>query len=251
MIVSQVDPFVLLTIAIALGYGGFVKGVTGTGAPLVAIPIIAAFYDVSLAILVMVVPNIAMNVMQVLRYRANIRPAKIAVLMSVGAIPGMFFGTYLLSSAPQDLLLLGLGLFLVAFLALRLFDPHFQISQRVAIKLSLPTGILGGVMQGAVGTSGPLALLFLSGQNLARPMFIGTASAFYLTNSVIQAPALWGAGLLSLGWIGISTLAMLPVWLGMLSGGRAGQKLSAEAFNRWILVLLAILAVRLIWRGLA
>ena len=106
-------------------------------------------------------------------------------------------------------------------------------------------------MQGVVGTSGPLALLFLSSQNLARPMFIGTISAFFLANSVIQAPALWWEGLLTVQWIKISVLALFPVWLCLPLGNKAAQSLSPEAFNRWVLVLLAVLAVRLLWRGLA
>jgi uncharacterized membrane protein YfcA len=248
---GEIDPVALLTIALALGVGGFVKGATGLGAPLVAVPIIAAFYDVTMGILVMVIPNIVMNAKQVWTYRANIRPARIALLMSLGSLPGMVMGTLLLSNAPQDALNLGLGIFLVAYLTLRLVDPRFSISERLAVRASLPTGIVGGIMQGVVGTSGPLALLFLSSQNLARPMFIGTISAFFLTNSVVQAPALWGEGLLTMHWLGISALALIPVWLCLPLGNSAAQRLSPEAFNRWVMVLLAALAVRLIWRGVA
>lgn len=248
--IGEIDPVALLTIAIALGIGGFVKGATGSGTPIVAVPIIAAFYDVTMGVLVLVVPNIVMNAKQVRNYRADIRPAQIAILMSVGSIPGVVLGTLMLTTAPQDTLLLGLGLFLAAYLTLRLVDPQFSISERFAIKICLPTGFIGGIMQGVVGTSGPLALLFLSSQNLVRPMFIGTISAFFLTNSLIQAPALWWEGLLTPKWIGISALALIPVWLCLPLGNKAAQRLTPEAFNRWVMVLLAVLAVRLIWRAI-
>lgn len=247
---DSIDPLALLTIAVALGIGGFVKGATGAGAPLVAVPIMAAFYDVTMGILMMVIPNIVANAKQVWDYRSKIRPPHVAVMLSIGAVPGMFLGTSMLASAPQGVLQLCLGLFLVGYLILRLIDPKFSISERVAIRLSLPTGILGGIMQGVVGTSGPLALLFLSSQNLARPVFIGTISTFFLTNAVIQAPALWLEGLLTYQWLAISALALVPVWLSMPVGNWAAQKLSSEAFGRWVLVLLAVLAARLIWRGL-
>jgi hypothetical protein len=170
--------------------------------------------------------------------------------MSVGSIPGILVGTLLLTNAPQDILLLGLGLFLGAYLTLRLVDPQFSISERIAVKASLATGFIGGIMQGVVGTSGPLALSFLSSQNLARPMFIGTISAFFLTSSIIQVPALWWEGLMTLDWVGISALALIPVWLCLPLGNKAAQRLSPVAFNRWVMVLLAALAVRLIWRGM-
>lgn len=244
------DPAQLLTIAVALGMGGFVKGATGAGAPLIAIPVMAAFFDVSLAIVVMVMPNIVMNVAQVWSYRADIRPAKIAVLLAVGSVPGMVVGTYLLTRAPERGLFLGLGILLAVYILLRLLDPKFSISRATAVRLSLPVGILGGVMQGAAGTSGPLALLFLSTQNLARPMFIGTISSFFLANSLVQAPALWWEGLLTWHWIWISTLAVVPVWLCLPLGNSVGRRMSPETFNRWVLILLGLLAIRLVWRGL-
>ena len=248
---SEVDAFELVTVAVALGLGGFVKGATVAGAPLIAVPVMAAFHDVTFAILVMVIPNIVMNVSQVWTYRRSIRPRQIAVRMALGAVPGMALGTWLLSRLPAGALFLGLGLLLAAYLALRLLDPRFALPERVAARLSLPMGIAGGVMQGAAGTSGPLALLFLSTQNLARPMFIGTISSFFLVNSVIQAPALWVEGLLTPPWLWLSALALVPVWICMPLGNRVARSMSPETFNRWVLVLLALLAVRLIWRGLA
>lgn len=248
--IGGLDPVALLTIAVALGLGGFVKGATGAGAPLVAVPVMAAFFDVTLGILVMVVPNFVMNVSQVWSYRAEIRPARMAILLSIGSFPGMFAGTYLLTRAPEKVLFLGLGLVLAFYIVLRLVDPKFSISRETALRLSLPVGILGGVMQGAAGTSGPLALLFLSTQNLARPVFIGVISSFFLATSIGQAPALWWQGLLTWHWLWISTLALVPVWLCLPLGNRVGKKLTQEAFNRWILILLAVLAVRLLWRGL-
>ena len=145
--INGIDPVALLTIAVALGIGGFVKGATGSGAPLVAVPIVAAFYDVTMGILMMVLPNIVMNAKQVWTYRANINPAQIAILMSVASIPGMLVGTRMLSSVSQDVLLTGLGLFLVAYLGLKLADPRFSISERVAVKSSVPVGFIGGIMQ--------------------------------------------------------------------------------------------------------
>ena len=247
----MIDPVALLTITVALCLGGFMKGATGAGAPLIAVPIIAAFYDVTMGILTMVIPNIAMNARQVWSYRAEIRPPQIALLLAIGAVPGMFLGTSFLASAPQATLQLCLGVFLVAFLVLRLTEPRFSITEATAVRLSLPTGVLGGVMQGVVGTSGPLALLFMSSQKVARPMFIGTISSFFLANSLFQAPALMWEGLLTWTWLGISTLALVPVWLCLPLGDRAAKRLSPQAFDRLVLALLAVLAVRLIWRGLS
>lgn len=248
---SALDPLALLTIVVALGLGGFVKGATGSGAPLVAVPVIAAFYDVRFAIVVMVLPNIVLNVMQVWTYRSHLKWQGLALWMSLGAVPGMVIGTLLLSRLPAEALKLGLGAILVIYLVLRLVDPDFAIGRRTALRLSFPTGVLGGILQGAAGMSGPLAMLFLSTQSLARPVFIATVSTFYLTNSLIQAPALWAEGLLTAQGMALSAIALVPVLVAMPLGSRVGRRMSTQTFNHWILVLIAVLAVRLLWRGFA
>ena len=44
--ISFADPLSLLAIALTVAMGGILKGATGAGAPIIAVPVIAAFYDV-------------------------------------------------------------------------------------------------------------------------------------------------------------------------------------------------------------
>ena len=60
----------LLAMALALGVGGLVKGATGMGLPLVALPILAAFLGVQHAVALMCFPGIITNIWQVWRFRA-------------------------------------------------------------------------------------------------------------------------------------------------------------------------------------
>ena len=45
---------------------GVLKGATGAGAPIITIPVISAFYDVRLAVVLMVVPNFLSNIQQLI-----------------------------------------------------------------------------------------------------------------------------------------------------------------------------------------
>ena len=40
------DPIIIIAILVAFSLGGILKGATGAGAPIITIPVIAAFYDV-------------------------------------------------------------------------------------------------------------------------------------------------------------------------------------------------------------
>ncbi|KAA9006777.1 sulfite exporter TauE/SafE family protein [Histidinibacterium aquaticum] len=248
---ANLDIQALLAVIVALGLGGFVKGATGSGAPLVAVPVMAAFYDVKMAIVVMVVPNLVNNALQAWSYREHIHPPKLALFMALGSIPGIFLGTRLLSALEPETLSLALGVLLVCYLLLRIFNPQAELGRRVALFLSFPAGFGAGLLHGTAGISGPAAVLFLSTMNLARPAFVGTISAFFVTGAVAHIPALWQQDLLTWNGLMISTLALIPVSLCLQLGNRAARRLPKETFNRWVLVLIAVLAARLLWRGLA
>ena len=53
----ELDPPALLAICVALSLGGLLKGATGMGTPVVAVPVMAAFVDVKLAVIIMVIPK--------------------------------------------------------------------------------------------------------------------------------------------------------------------------------------------------
>ena len=75
----------VLTIGIALVVGGFVKGATGTGLPMVAVPVMAAFIGVPHAVAVMAIPILATNLWLVWSHRAAAAAARgLVVLMAAG-----------------------------------------------------------------------------------------------------------------------------------------------------------------------
>jgi uncharacterized membrane protein YfcA len=58
-------------VAAALGLGGFVKGATGMGLPLVSVPALAAYLGVPHTLAILTVPLIVTNGWQVWRYFAD------------------------------------------------------------------------------------------------------------------------------------------------------------------------------------
>ena len=102
-------------------------------------------------------------------------------------------------------------------------------------------------MQGAGGISAPVSVTFLNAMRLDRPVFIVTISAFFAVMAAIQFPALWSLGLLDDTRLLQSLIAAGLLFAGMPVGERLARRLSARAFDRAMLVLLAAIALRLIW----
>ena len=68
------DPITIFAILVAFALGGTLKGATGAGAPIITIPVIAAFYDVRIAVIIMVIPNLLTNISQIYQFRKTILP---------------------------------------------------------------------------------------------------------------------------------------------------------------------------------
>ena len=54
-------PESLIIMFVALAAGSLVKGISGLGLPLVAIPVMAGFMDVDRAVAIMIIPGFLMN----------------------------------------------------------------------------------------------------------------------------------------------------------------------------------------------
>jgi uncharacterized protein len=240
-----------LVILAALFLGGLLKGATGAGAPVVAVPVMAAFFDVRLAVIIMVIPNLASNLWQLRRYRAHHLAGGFALRLAGAGAAGAAIGTVLLATLPVAALTLLLAGVIILYIALRLVMPQFRLSLAAARCVVLPLGLAGGVLQGAGGISAPISVSLLNAMRLERPVFIATISAFFAAMSAVQLPLLVGYGLMTPVLLALSGAALAALFAGMPVGAWLAQRLSARAFDRVVLGLLCVLAARLIYVALA
>lgn len=244
------DPVALLAIFAALALGGTVKGATGAGAPVIAVPVIAAFYDVRLGVMIMAMPNLLSNSWQLWRYRAHLIPGGFTWMLAGGAAAGCLAGTFLLAVLPDRVLLLAVAFGVAVYIGVRLARPEFRLALDTARRIVWPVSLGAGLLQGAAGISAPITLSYLNAMRLARPVFIATVSTCFIGMAVVQVPALFATGLLTLPVFGLSVAALAPILLFMPLGAWLARKMSAEGFDKLVLGLLSALAARLFYVAL-
>lgn len=244
------DPVSLALAAFAVFLGGILKGATGAGSPVVAVPILSLLYSVPFAVAIFVLPNLMSNLWQGWQYRAHAtRPWFIAGFALAGGL-GAGIGSVMLARLPAEALMLGVALVVLLYIAFRLARPNWQLSRLWGDRLVLPMGVLGGIMQGAGGISAPVSVTFLNALRLDRAVFITTISVFFAMMSVVQIPALWALGLLGPERLFQGLLAFGLLFAGMPVGERLARHMSASAFDRVMLALLAVISLRLVWVSL-
>jgi len=235
---------------LCLALGGVLKGATGAGAPLLAVPALALFFDVQFAVVTMLVSNVLTNIWQAWSFRTHLPPRPLVVRLLVGAIIGVFAGSVLLVTLPMRWLSLAVAAAVLAYIALRLLRPGWRLSMERAIRLSLPVGLFAGLLQGASGLSGPASLTYFNAMRLERNVFISVVAMLFVVMSSSQTIALAFAGVLTLQGLAISTIAFLAVVLGMPVGSWLARRMPAAAFDRAILLILAVIGLKLIYDGI-
>lgn len=232
---------------VCLALGGVLKGATGAGAPVLAVPALAMMFDVQFAVVVMIVPNLLANLWQAWLCRHDKLSTRFVTIFSIGGALGVVVGTVLLASLSPTVLSLLVACSVFAYIGFRFARPDWVIGFPLGLRLSGPMGVLSGMLQGASGISAPVSLSFLNAMRLERRTFMATISVFFAVITAAQIPALGFVGLLTPATIGISVLALLPILLFMPVGAMLARRFTRETFDRVMLVLLAALALKLLF----
>lgn len=237
--------------ALAIFAGGILKGATGAGVPILAIPALTMVYDIRIAIAVMTVPNVLSNVWQAWQYRHDLPDRGYLLTLVFGAFVGAIVGTLMLASISPSILA-----FLVAgavwlYIGLRVAQPDVRLAERMGQALAFPASFVGGALQGATGISAPASLTYLNAMRLPRGTFVATASIMFVAMTATQIASLVAVKILTWPLFLFGFIALALVIAGMQIGTWLGKKMSGAAFDRMILALLFILSLRLMYDALS
>ncbi len=241
----------LIVAILALAAGGVLKGAIGAGSPVIAVPILALTHDVPFAVAIFTLPNLLSNLWQGWAYHGSGISPRFTWTFALAGAAGAFLGSLLLAWLPGESLMAGVALVVFVYIAVRLARPHWVLSRAAAGRFAAVAGLVGGVMQGAGGISAPVSVTFLNAMKLERAAFIATISVFFAAMSVVQIPTLWGLGILTPERLVLSLLAAIPLFAAIPVGAWLARHVSREKFDRIILGLLAVIALRLLWAAVA
>ena len=244
------DTVTIIAILVAFALGGILKGATGAGAPVVTIPVIAAFYDVRIAVIIMVVPNLLTNIGQLYQFRKTILPSFFIVSFALGGGIGALIGTILLANLSIKILTLSVAFIVIIYILLKLIVPSWKLKYEKAAKLVFIMGTAGGVLQGAAGLSAPISITFLNAMKLERNQFIPTISVYFGVMSIFQMPTLYYYDFLNFEIIAASLISTVVLLSFMPLGSWVAKSVSKENFDKITLILLAFIALRIIYLNL-
>ena len=240
----------LLVVAVMLT-AGLVHGTLGLGFPLVATPLLTLLMDVRSAILITLVPTMAVNIVSIVRggsWKSSIGVYWPLVLY----VPlATLLGTVLLFStdpAPFRLVLAAIILFYLNQHRLR-GDATAWISRRPTLATAV-FGAAAGFFAGTVNVMVPVLIIYCLEMQMQRTVMVQVLNLCFLTGKFSQAIVLTGMGTFSLATLGASLPLAAAALAALLVGERVRSRVNADTYRRWIRGILLIIALLLIFQYL-
>ena len=236
----------LVMIVVASAVGAGVKGVTGMGYPLLAVPLISLVGGVDDAVVAVAAPNLAANIYLCWHARAGrVEARDLARLVGVGVV-GAVVGTVALVRLPDEPLLVTLALMICWFVIQFLRHPELHMPPATATRWSPLAGTVAGLMQGAIGVSGPVVAAWMHPYRLPRDAYVYSITLIFGVTGAVQLTVLLGQGQMT-GYRPWATLAAaVPAAVALPVGVRLRQRLAGPTFDRVVLAVLMASAVSLL-----
>jgi uncharacterized membrane protein YfcA len=244
------EPAQFAVAALILFLAYLIRGISGFGSALVAVPLLAHLFSLQFVVpLVVALDLLASLALSAFGWRrGHIRWAEAGWLMPA-SLAGIAVGVLSLVHLPQEPLLLALGLFVIAFGVRNLLDLHG--GRIVSRWWALPAGFTGGAIGALFATGGPPFVIYLSHRLRDKAELRATFSGLFLVEGSLRLLSLALAGLLLQEQMGVALLIGLPA---MAAGIFVGHHVHLGLSQRQMLVIIGLLLIgsggSLLWRAL-
>lgn len=235
-----VDP-VLLTGMILFG-AYLVRGISGFGSGLIAIPLLATMQPLTLVVpLVVLLDYLGSTAQGVGGYR-SIRWHELLPLLPF-TLMGCVVALYLFTSVDADVLKSALGWFILAFAVYQLLPLPVLRASRL---WSVPAGFFGGFVGTLFGTGGAFYMIYLSMRGLDKTATRASFATYFFMDGSIRLVGFLIAGLMHQDMLAELLVWLPPAALGLFVGGRIHTGISNRTFKYLISMVLLFSGYRLL-----
>jgi len=246
---AEWDLLAYLVVVIGLVAGGFTKGFTGIGLPLMAVPVMSLAIDLTLAVALMPIPILITNIWQTYSSTQLAWAAKRFWLLLVCIPLGTIVGVKILSTVDPRWLAGIIGTITIVFSLLTQFKTNWHLPEPHSRWLSPVVGFSAGLIGGISSFFAPPLVMFLLALRLSKEAFVGAIGLMYLIGVIPMIISLAYFRVLGTHDFLISALAAIPVFAGQVLGQSTRGLIADDKFRRVVLAVLLLAGLNLVRRA--
>jgi uncharacterized membrane protein YfcA len=243
------DPLFYAVAIPAIVLVGISKGGFGSGAGMLATPLIAMVVPIPQAAAILLPLLLVMDAAGLWAYRGVFSRENMRVIL-VGGVAGVLLGTLTFRYFSDAWMRIALGSIALAFVAQR-----YLFRAEAAAVRSTPKGLFWSAVSGLTSTvahaGGPPLSVYLLPQRLDKAVLVGTTVVFFaVINLVKVVPYAW-LGLFDSRNLSTSLVLSPLAPLGIFLGVWLLRRMSQDLFYRISYGLLVVVGAKLLWDGFA
>ena len=235
---APIDSFTFIHLPIAttvLAAAYLIRGITGFGSGLVAIPLLALILPLSVVVPVIALLDFLASMTHGLGSHRVIKWREIATLLPFSLL-GIVLSIYVLKTIDPHVLQQSLAVFVIAYALLSLRTGKTR--RRVSRLWAIPWGAFGGIVNSLFGTGGPFYVIYLKLRNLGMAELRATIAMILLLDGFGRLVGYSTAGFFNSTAL-ILVAAGIPIGaLALYVGGNIHTTLNARVFQTGISILL-------------
>jgi uncharacterized membrane protein YfcA len=233
-------------LVITLAYTVF--GLSGFGSSMTAVPLLAHMLPLRMVVPMMLLFDLLAGLIVGLKNRSAVDLKEVA-RMAPFLLAGMGLGVTVLMQAPERLLILVLGVFVLCYSGWSLLVR--KQPKPMATRWAIPFGVGGGIFTALFGTGGPIYTIYLARRIHDARALRASISVLMVFTGFARLALFASAGLYRQDELLLLAAWLLPcAMLGLFVGSRLNRRLPGHRVVKIIWAILIVGGVSLVKRGL-
>lgn len=245
----QFDGLLLLAMVCIVLFAGLIHGTLGLGFPMVATPMLATMTDVRSAILITLLPTVAVNIASIVNNRSALASTGRFLPLVMFTLLGSVVGASILAVTDPTPFRIVLASLILVYLWNGLRIPRRWLENNSLLAMAL-FGICAGISGGTTNVMVAVLIVYFLSLETPRPTLVPSLNACFLVGKLSQIMVLSVAGLVSLRLVLETAPLAVAAVFALRLGQRIQPKIKVDTYQSMLRKLLLLLAIILVYQFL-
>lgn len=209
-----------------------IKGITGFGFALLAVPFLSLIFPMQVLVPAMSLFNLLTSLVILFKMKERIK-AYYFIPMFVASLGGIPLGIYALEYISSDILRLITGILIVIF-SLRMLGK-VRLAKRLRRYPIFFAGFISGILTSSISVGGPPLVLAMNRKGYKKEMFRGVFAWFSTFSSFFTTAAFVMKGMMEPLSINLALVCLPLLFLGSHWGSRISTKIQPDKFRKIVI----------------
>lgn len=216
-----------------------VRGMSGFGAGIIAIPVLVFVMPIHTAVPMMGLLAFILFIFLTVRDRRDVIWGELKLLIPP-TILGVIAGALLFKNLDNVLLLRLLGVLIISFAIYVLVVQHVGLPRiRCSGRWALPLGFVGAAIDTMFGGGGgTLVVIYMHMRGIGKTQFRATVATLWFFEMIARLAGYTLSGFYTLSTLLLAALLLPVVWAGTAVGEHISNRISQDTFSKVLAVML-------------